>query len=655
MGKMKLKMPKTESPGNAGLNNAGIETYKNSPMLSLTKEEEQNSTDGAQKNEKGHPERVEIEFNDFNLPTSKLPDIDRVREVFEEEKIYWSGILKKDKKTIEFFENAIELLKKDTIRVLRISDKMTTGLTGVKEESSPWSNLVVNVGVSDKPADAGGSFGIGKDAAFACSNLRMVFYSTVNIEGVSATQGTLKLPSYKKDEYKYEGTGFFSDCTEKEILPVMESISLDPTYNRTESEYGLDKYIIGFDEKLSTNGLKKDVIISSIANFLVAFFKNQLEVRYGDIIVNRDKLPEVFEKYGIYFDDIDNEQYKTICNPDKVVQFSLFSENDVTFYVRLDPEASRKAAIVRSSGMKVFDKGNISGRIGFSAIITLNTDEINAYFKRLENPEHNKWAPERAEKPSEARNNMKKIFTALKEVIKEMHQEDYDHAIDSDGVNEYLPYTYIQKSKKNRIEGLSNEVKGKKKKGKKKKTPQKQDSEQIHYEVDEHGNIDENTIEIITISGSSGGDGTGNGHGKGDNANGEGFGGEGENPGNNETALGDGDDSIKLSEARDGEFIAKRHIPNDNFTFALEQNNDKYILRFISKKNIKSGFIEIDISGEEEAIISDVLEASIDGSRVNVSKNKISFTEITSDDVHTVTFRLKERGTWALEVSVNEN
>ena len=39
-----------------------------------------------------------------------------------------------------------------------------------------------------------------------------------------------------------------------------------------------------------------------------------------------------------------------------------------------------------------------------------------------------------------------------------MHQEDYDNAIDSDGVNEYLPYTYIQKSKKNRIEGLSNET-----------------------------------------------------------------------------------------------------------------------------------------------------------------------------------------------------
>lgn len=49
---------------------------------------------------------------------------------------------------------------------------------------------------------------------------------------------------------------------------------------------------------------------------------------------------------------------------------------------------------------------------------------------------------------------MKKIFTALKEVIKEMHQEDYDHAIDSDGVNEYLPYTYIQKSKRIALKDL---------------------------------------------------------------------------------------------------------------------------------------------------------------------------------------------------------
>lgn len=653
MRKLKLRMPKTESPGNAGLNNAGIETYKNSPMLSLTKEEEQNSTDGARKDGNGRAMRVEIEFNDFNLLTSELPDIDHIREVFEDEKTYWSGILKKDKKTIEFFENAIKLLNKNTIRVLRISDKKTTGLTGVNEESSPWSNLVINVGVSDKPADAGGSFGIGKDAAFACSNLRMVFYSTVNTDGVSATQGTLKLPSYKKDGYKYEGTGFFSDDAKTEILPVMESISLDPTYVR--SEYGLDKYIIGFDEKLSTNGLKKDVIISSIANFLVAFFKDQLEVRYGDIVVNRDKLPEVFSQYGAYFDDIDNEQYKTLCHPDKIVQYSLFSENDVTFYVRLDPEASRKAAIVRSSGMKVFDKGNISGRIGFSAVVTLNSDEINAYFKRLENPEHNKWAPERAEKPSEAKANMKKIFDALKAVIKEMHQEDYDDATDSDGANEYLPYTYVQKSKKNRMEGLSNEVKEKKKKAKKKKSPEKNDSEQVRYEVDEHGNIDENTIEIVTTTGSSGGEGNGNGHGGGGNGNGDGFGGEGENPGANKTELGDGEDSMKFSEAEGGEFIAKRRIPNDNFTYALEQNDGEYSLRFISKKNVKSGFIEVDISGEEEAIITDVLVASVDGNSAKVSKNKIRFAEITADIVHNVTFRLKKSGTWALEVSVNEN
>lgn len=654
MSKLILKMPRTEAPGNAGLNNAGIETYRNDPMISLTKEEEQNSTDGARKDESGKSMRVEIEFHDFDLPTRDIPDIDHVREVFDDERAYWGGILKQDKKTVEFFDGGIKLLKKNTIRVLRISDKKTTGLTGVNAESSPWSNLVINVGVSDKPSDAGGSFGIGKDAAFACSKLRMVFYNTMNTDGVSATQGTLKLPSYKKGTSKYEGTGFFAATDTADILPMMENLSLDPGYTRTE--YGLDKYIIGFDEKLTSKELKEAVIMSSIANFLVAFFKDSLEVRYNDIVVNRDNLPDIFEKYGATFDPIVTEQYKTLCQPDRTVHFSLFSENDVTFYVRLDPEASRRAAIVRSSGMKVFDKGNISGRIGFSAVITLNSEEINAYFKRLENPEHNKWAPDRAEKPSEARMNMKKLFDALKNIIKEMHQEDYDDSVDADGLNEYLPFAYIQKGKRNRTEGLSAEVKKKKKKAKKKKTPPKVDTEQVRYVEDEHGNIDEDTVEIVTINGSSGGEGGGNGHGGGGGGgNGDGFGGKGENEGTNQQTSGEGGETKKFSEDENGEFISKRRILNDNFSYALDQENGEYKLRFISKKKVASGFIEIVISGEEEAIVTDVLSAYVDGNQAKISKNKISFAGITAEDVHTVDFKLKNSGTWALEVSVNEN
>ena len=653
MNKINLFMPKTEAPGNAGLNNAGIETYRNDPMISLTKEEEQNSTDGSRKKD-GKSMRVEIEFHDFDLLTSDIPDIDVLKTVFEDEKNYWKGILTKDLRTVTFFENGLKLLNKKSVRVLRISDKKTTGLTGIDLESSPWSNLVINFGVSDKPSSAGGSFGIGKNAAFACSQLRLVFYSTMNTDDECATQGTLKLPSYKKNGSKYEGTGFFATKSETgEIVPVKECISLDPNYQRTE--YGLDKYIVGFEEKMTSKELKEAVIKSSIANFLVAFFTDSLEVRYDDIVVNRDKLPELFEKYEDDFDKIVKEQYATLVSPDKIEHFSLFEENDVTFYVRLDPEASRKAAVVRSSGMKVFDRGNISGRIGFSAVVLLNTEKINAYFKALENPEHNKWATDRAEKPSEAVNNIRKIFGALKDVIKDMHQEDYESSVDADGLSEYLPYAYVQKTKKNRTEGLSVEVSEKKKKAKKRKTPTQTDTEQVHYQEDEHGNIDESTIQLVSVDGSEGGTGGGNGHGGDGGGFGGGFGGEGEDDGNNEATFGPEGEIKKFSEDDNGEFISKRKISNDNFSYALSQKDGEYQLRFISKKNVKSGFIEVDISGEEEAIITDIVSAEFDGKNAKVSKNKIAFSSISATEVHSMNFKLKNPGDWALEVSVNEN
>lgn len=74
MKNMMLKMPRTESPKVRGLNDAGIETYKNIPMKSLTKEEIQNATDAAIDTPDGSVARVEVEFDAFDLPVSNIPD-----------------------------------------------------------------------------------------------------------------------------------------------------------------------------------------------------------------------------------------------------------------------------------------------------------------------------------------------------------------------------------------------------------------------------------------------------------------------------------------------------------------------------------------------------------------------------------------------------
>lgn len=166
-------------------------------------------------------------------------------------------------------------------------------------------------------------------------------YSTRNIEGEEATQGTLLLPSYQKGKEKFDGSGFVCRSSEDiNIDPLLKSVSMDEGYERSET--GLDKYILGFDEEKTAEELKMAVIKSAIENFLYAFYQNTLEVRYDDIIINQENLADFIEKYGEELESITKEQYMTLTKPDKVENFSIFEENDVTYFIRLDPEATKK-------------------------------------------------------------------------------------------------------------------------------------------------------------------------------------------------------------------------------------------------------------------------------------------------------------------------
>ena len=540
-----------------------------------------------------------------------------------------------------FLENARNLLKKDTVRCLRISDFNTTGLTGVGGKSTPWQNLVKNRGVSDKPSSATGSFGIGKDAAFACSQLRTVFYNTVNIDESSncAFQGVLKLPSYKKGEDNYVGQGFFSaPSDDTKTNPVMESISLDPEYVRKGT--GMDKYILGFDASMTEEELKKEIIVSSITNFLLAFWEDKLMVKYGDVIVDKGHLDELFELYNDDLDNLTKDYYQTLVSPDRVLKLKIFEDNDVEIFVKIMEGAGRRAAITRQSGMKVFNKDRIDGRIEFAAVVVLRGDEVNGYFKTLENPEHTNWALDRAKIKTEAQAKQRQIFDALKEALREMHQSQYSAETDADGVNEYLPMTYIL-GKKKQTEGLSNEVEVKKKAKKKKHkaSPNVVVEENIVYEEDEQGNIIESTIDITipTHEGSN----TGGGDHSGD--------------GDNDVSNPNGDNEVSLKENELGTFVSKRIIPNDTFKFVLLETDGQYKLKFWGKETVKEGFAEVLISGETESVPIGIRSASIDGVKTIVNKNLIKFDSLEKDEMHVMSFDFIRSGDWAIEVRIHES
>jgi hypothetical protein len=85
--------------------------------------------------------------------------------------------------------------------VLEISDQNTTGLIGPTTDStSVFAALVKGDGVTNKlDVTSAGSFGIGKNAAYAVSDLQTVIYSTcycLKGEKKFAAQGRLRLISH---------------------------------------------------------------------------------------------------------------------------------------------------------------------------------------------------------------------------------------------------------------------------------------------------------------------------------------------------------------------------------------------------------------------------------------------------------------------------
>lgn len=152
-----------------GISEAGIETFKGSPILSLAREICQNSLDARLDNEKP----VIVEFKVDSICSDEIEDFDKLREALVLCKEFW--IKNKNSKTVDFFERASLTASQKEILIMRVSDYNTTGLTGSREKyNTPWQNLVKSSGVSDKSGSSGGSFGIGKSAPFVCSDFRTV-------------------------------------------------------------------------------------------------------------------------------------------------------------------------------------------------------------------------------------------------------------------------------------------------------------------------------------------------------------------------------------------------------------------------------------------------------------------------------------------------
>jgi hypothetical protein len=157
-----------------GFNDPGIEHFRGDPFGNLAREILQNSLDAAS----GSP--VVVKFTKQDVLLNDIPDIDQLRSTFTK---CLAASQDESPKAKEFFEQAAKILSSKRTPVLSIEEENTSGIVGPCQNGKPYYAFMKATGQSKKDADAAetglGSYGIGKFAPFAVSDLRTIFVSTI--------------------------------------------------------------------------------------------------------------------------------------------------------------------------------------------------------------------------------------------------------------------------------------------------------------------------------------------------------------------------------------------------------------------------------------------------------------------------------------------
>ncbi|WP_433974966.1 hypothetical protein [Tunturiibacter lichenicola] len=111
--KIGWNFPANDDGQEVGLNDPGIETFKDNPLSSLAREGLQNSADAADQSNKP----VEVHFKLLEIPSSEFPGYVEFKQTLRACKLY----AKSSQKTVAFCDNALAVLAKPTLPVLQIT------------------------------------------------------------------------------------------------------------------------------------------------------------------------------------------------------------------------------------------------------------------------------------------------------------------------------------------------------------------------------------------------------------------------------------------------------------------------------------------------------------------------------------------------------
>lgn len=610
-----------------GINHAGMETFRAEKEKATAKETIQNDLD-AHCADSGEPVKVIINLE--YLTKKGFPGYKEHIKTLNlcEESI--TNIHGNNEKTRKFIEKAKKVFNKDYIPFLVISDYNTTGLIGADSENGGvFCKLTKGAGSSNKTGQAGGSYGIGKNAPFILSDIRSVFYSSKDINGVYGFQGVSRWISHKNENGQLtQGTGYYGVKENK--MPIVNECEIYNFFKREET--GTSIFIPGFN---GDENWKQKMIIAVIDSFFVAVMEKKLVVEIDDIIIDNSTIGNIIKDIKKSKKNWITAYYYEAMTSDDKKHFTIDIDGmgDVELFVLKGDQHSSKVAMIRGNGIKITDK-RFRLPLKYYGVMIARGKQINEFLRECEPPAHDDWKGELYEDdPKYAKKVLKNLYQAVKEKIKSIIQVKNFEELNVECISEYFPDD-LEFGKGESEQGEKNipikEVKIKKRIFNKSKQSKKVAANIIISNGDE---------EYKKNRGNVGGE------------DGEQYG-DGKKNKNSRT--------INVQESEEGEQNDKKTKKiRFNYTrvFCIDESIGKYkvIIKALNKGTTN---IDFNIDGEVEKYKASIKEAVIaaTGESINVlEKGKIGPISFKAGEKKSIVITLENPMVCALEVSSNEN
>jgi hypothetical protein len=428
-----IKFLSNEAGKTEGLAYAGFETFRGSPFTSCARETGQNSRDASAG--KG---AVKVSFDLRAIKRCDVPFADELQLAIDR-----CLSAPQDEKTQKHLEIALAAISSSEIKVLEISDYNTTGLVGpIDDDTSVFNALVKGDGITNKPdPTSAGSFGIGKNAAYAISELQTVIYSTCyedrdTGEKQFAVQGRLRLISHSDGDKKFSAEGYWGAPSFRAIQDSAEA----PVWMR-RNEVGTSIFSVGFRQE---DDWEKRMTISLVNNFFLAIDRGDIEFSVGgDFSITRSSLDSVLglkelrdiAKESDQLMELERAQQLVRCvRSEAAIRHTIHVKGlgDFTLHLLVAEGLPREVHVVRN-GIYICDNFSkfseplrrFLGTKEFIAVLEPSVGpggrNSSALLKQLENPAHDDFEPERLVNKVErdlAKKQIKYLAAEIRKIIK---------------------------------------------------------------------------------------------------------------------------------------------------------------------------------------------------------------------------------------------